>query len=101
LNIHSSPGDTGPLSGLETESNHLRLKDQPRVLAIGALGVVHGDIETSPLCAIRECFHGHHAIALTLGNIFEEPATTEPSLSFDGTLIAEGGVDENKDGFVD
>ena len=40
------------------------------MLALGALGVVYGDIGTSPLYAIRECFHGHHAIALTQGNIF-------------------------------
>ena len=40
------------------------------MLALGAFGVVYGDIGTSPLYAIRECFHGHHAIALTQGNIF-------------------------------
>ncbi len=28
-------------------------------LALGALGVVYGDIGTSPLYALRECFHGH------------------------------------------
>ena len=39
------------------------------VLALGALGVVYGDIGTSPLYAIRECFHGQHAIALTPLNI--------------------------------
>ena len=39
-------------------------------LAIGALGVVFGDIGTSPLYTIRECFHGMHAIALTPGNLF-------------------------------
>ncbi len=39
-------------------------------LALGALGVVYGDIGTSPLYAIRECFHGKHAIALNPGNIF-------------------------------
>jgi KUP system potassium uptake protein len=39
------------------------------VLAIGALGVVYGDIGTSPLYAIRECFHGPHAIAVTRENI--------------------------------
>jgi KUP system potassium uptake protein len=32
-------------------------------LALGALGVVYGDIGTSPLYAMRECFHGVHAIA--------------------------------------
>jgi KUP system potassium uptake protein len=38
-------------------------------LALGALGVVYGDIGTSPLYAIRECFHGPHAIALTSQNV--------------------------------
>jgi KUP system potassium uptake protein len=38
-------------------------------LAVGALGVVFGDIGTSPLYTIRECFHGMHAIALTPGNL--------------------------------
>lgn len=39
-------------------------------LSLGALGVVYGDIGTSPLYAIRECFHGLHAIALNQTNIF-------------------------------
>jgi KUP system potassium uptake protein len=38
-------------------------------LALGALGVVYGDIGTSPLYAIRECFHGQHAVALNPTNI--------------------------------
>jgi KUP system potassium uptake protein len=38
-------------------------------LALGALGVVYGDIGTSPLYAIKECFHGLHAIELTESNI--------------------------------
>lgn len=33
-------------------------------LSLGALGVVYGDIGTSPLYALRECFHGPHAIPL-------------------------------------
>ena len=34
------------------------------VLALGALGVVYGDIGTSPLYALKEAFHpGHHMIA--------------------------------------
>ena len=37
---------------------------------LGALGVVFGDIGTSPLYALRECFNaGHHALALEPGNI--------------------------------
>lgn len=34
-------------------------------LALLALGVVYGDIGTSPLYAIRECFNGPHAVAPT------------------------------------
>jgi KUP system potassium uptake protein len=40
-----------------------------RVLALGALGVVYGDIGTSPLYALRECFHGQHGIAATRDNV--------------------------------
>src|SRR4051812_9032718 len=39
------------------------------VLALGALGVVYGDIGTSPLYALRECFYGEHGIAVTHNNI--------------------------------
>ncbi|MEO6589632.1 MAG: potassium transporter Kup [Pyrinomonadaceae bacterium] len=39
------------------------------ILSFAALGVVYGDIGTSPLYAIRECFHGPHAIAATSANV--------------------------------
>ncbi|HEY6052109.1 MAG TPA: potassium transporter Kup [Thermoanaerobaculia bacterium] len=38
-------------------------------LSLGALGIVYGDIGTSPLYALRECFHGPHAIAPTQDNV--------------------------------
>jgi len=38
-------------------------------LAVTALGVVYGDIGTSPLYAMRESFHGPHGVAPTPGNI--------------------------------
>jgi KUP system potassium uptake protein len=38
-------------------------------LALGALGVVYGDIGTSPLYALRECFHGEHAVVPTAANV--------------------------------
>jgi KUP system potassium uptake protein len=38
-------------------------------LALGALGVVYGDIGTSPLYTVKECFHGPHAITITPANI--------------------------------
>lgn len=38
-------------------------------LTLGALGVVFGDIGTSPLYALRECFNGHHVIPVTPDNV--------------------------------
>ena len=38
-------------------------------LTVGALGIVYGDIGTSPLYALRECFHGTHGIAPTRENV--------------------------------
>jgi len=38
-------------------------------LAVTALGVVFGDIGTSPLYALKECFHGPHAIAVNSVNV--------------------------------
>jgi KUP system potassium uptake protein len=70
MNPYIYPGDSGAISNHKTESLRRGLKNQTFVLALGALGVVYGDIGTSPLYAIRECFHGHHAIALTQGNVF-------------------------------
>src|ERR1700754_4816973 len=31
-------------------------------LAVGAVGIVFGDIGTSPIYAFRETFHGHHQL---------------------------------------
>jgi KUP system potassium uptake protein len=38
-------------------------------LALAALGVVYGDIGTSPLYAIKECFGGMHGVPLTQENV--------------------------------
>jgi KUP system potassium uptake protein len=38
-------------------------------LSLGALGVVYGDIGTSPLYTLQVAFHGRHAIPLTSGNV--------------------------------
>ncbi len=39
-------------------------------LTLAALGIVYGDIGTSPLYAMRECFHSAHAVPATPENIF-------------------------------
>ncbi len=38
-------------------------------LTLTALGIVYGDIGTSPLYAVRECFKGRDALAVNPGNI--------------------------------
>jgi KUP system potassium uptake protein len=43
---------------------------QVALSALGALGVVYGDIGTSPLYAVRECFHGAHGMALDATNVY-------------------------------
>src|SRR5688500_6061740 len=40
-----------------------------RKLVLAALGVVFGDIGTSPLYALRECFNPEHGIAVNEANI--------------------------------
>lgn len=48
--------------------SHICQKLTPKqlgTLSLAALGVVYGDIGTSPLYALRECFHGPHAIPPT------------------------------------
>ncbi|RCS54033.1 potassium transporter Kup [Bremerella cremea] len=48
-----------------------RLEDvkQPAILSLIALGVVYGDIGTSPLYALRECFHAQHGLDVSTANI--------------------------------
>ena len=48
---------------LKKEQKHLYL------LALSALGVVYGDIGTSPLYAFRQCFYGDHAVNPTSENV--------------------------------
>jgi KUP system potassium uptake protein len=39
------------------------------ILALGAIGVVYGDIGTSPLYALKECFIGTHGVPVTKPNV--------------------------------
>jgi len=53
-------------------SQAIRAVRSPRentVLALGARGVVYGDIGTSPLYTLRECFAGHHPLPLIHDNV--------------------------------
>ena len=59
------PSDTA-----ETKHTDHSTNGNLKTLCLAALGVVYGDIGTSPLYAVRECFYGAHAIPLTDANIF-------------------------------
>ena len=54
----TSPADTGPADTGPAASGHHR-KSGTAKLALGAIGVVFGDIGTSPLYAFRETFASH------------------------------------------
>ncbi|MBN1961800.1 MAG: potassium transporter Kup [Deltaproteobacteria bacterium] len=58
---HSEPGDS-------SHSSNPRGRELA-ALSLASLGVVYGDIGTSPLYAIRECFSGHSAMAPTTENV--------------------------------
>ncbi len=45
-------------------------KQKLPVLLLGAIGVVYGDIGTSPLYALKETFAGHHPLPVVEANIF-------------------------------
>jgi KUP system potassium uptake protein len=44
-------------------------KSSLRLLCLTAMGVVYGDIGTSPLYALRECFFGPHRVAVSHSNV--------------------------------
>ena len=65
----TSPADDSSCP-LNHDSSHPDFSQTGKfALAIAALGVVYGDIGTSPLYAIKECFHGLRAIAVTNINV--------------------------------
>jgi KUP system potassium uptake protein len=55
----------------ESDSEHGHtIGGRTSVLALGAIGVVFGDIGTSPLYALKEMFAGHHPLPIDLLHIF-------------------------------
>ncbi len=55
-------------------------------LALPALGVVYGDIGTSPLYTLKECFHGDHAIDPTPVNLLGVLSLVFWALTFTVTI---------------
>ena len=54
---------------MNNDSNSAGHDNRLAALTLGAIGVVYGDIGTSPLYAMRECFSGSHAVAPTPANV--------------------------------
>ncbi len=48
---------------------HTEQRSSLPLMTLGALGVVFGDIGTSPLYALKECFHASHGLSITPANI--------------------------------
>jgi KUP system potassium uptake protein len=57
---------------MDVTDSHREEPSGKRLLSLSllALGIVYGDIGTSPLYSMRECFYGTHAVALSRDNIF-------------------------------
>jgi len=53
----------------DSHEGHSGHKPRLAVTTIAALGIVFGDIGTSPLYAFRECFSGHHGAPITAPNL--------------------------------
>src|SRR6188474_3334393 len=67
----SRPHSIPSVSRTAVHSGHQEVTHGSRlaVLTLSAVGVVYGDIGTSPLYALRECFHGQHGVAPTHENV--------------------------------
>ena len=79
---NTSPGGAGFVTPAAADAaRHEESADEPRhggapptgrylaLLALGAIGVVYGDIGTSPLYALTECFHGEHGVPASPANV--------------------------------
>jgi KUP system potassium uptake protein len=59
-----------PHSGSDSPDTFRSARRPMAPLVIGAIGVVFGDIGTSPLYTLRECFTGAHGLPLTEANVY-------------------------------
>jgi len=59
-----------PQSGSDSVDTTRPARRRLAPLVIGAIGVVFGDIGTSPLYTLRECFTGAHGLPLTEANVY-------------------------------
>ncbi len=63
-------GEPGAVVAAPAHPHHHGSQGGPIKLAVGAIGVVFGDIGTSPLYALRDTFAGHHRLPLDQMHVF-------------------------------
>ncbi len=73
--LSGETGRTSELSATPSVPNYQHADTDPRgrrlaVLTLTALGVVYGDIGTSPLYTLKECFSPEHGLAANAVNVF-------------------------------
>jgi len=66
----ASPATTNRQSTVHHAVHEPHSKKELAALGLGALGVVYGDIGTSPLYSLRECFGEEHGVDPTHYNVF-------------------------------
>ena len=59
----------GAYNAAEVMSAELSHKQSTAAAALAAMGVVYGDIGTSPLYTLKEVFGGHHPVPVTPDNV--------------------------------
>jgi KUP system potassium uptake protein len=67
---HGVAKPAGEVAETASETVHHHRRDGLLKLAVGAIGVVYGDIGTSPLYAMKEVFVGHHPLTVDRLHIF-------------------------------
>ncbi|MFH1724975.1 MAG: potassium transporter Kup [Elusimicrobiota bacterium] len=67
--MESTSKDEPPGPGIVRQREKTSPSSRLPFLCLAALGIVYGDIGTSPLYAIRECFHGPHSVAVSPANV--------------------------------
>ncbi len=67
----SPTAPAGPPKRISTQSQavHYTGKKELALVSLGALGVVYGDIGTSPLYAMKECLTGRHGVEASHANV--------------------------------
>lgn len=66
--LAAKPEDSEP-SEQEKQADHAAQRKRWLPLSLGALGIVYGDIGTSPIYALREAYLGHGAVAANAANL--------------------------------